>query len=107
VELHEVHLPEEPRGKDFTEGPETGIYSVGPLARMNAADGMATPRAQAAREEFFKILGGRPVHHTLANHWARVIEMIYAAERIVELVNDPEIASRRCAGFRPRSRPRA
>jgi len=79
--------------KDFTEGPETGIYSVGPLARMNAADGMATPRAQAAREEFFKILGGRPVHQTLANHWARVIEMIYAAERIVELVNDPEITS--------------
>jgi F420-non-reducing hydrogenase large subunit len=37
-------------------------------------------------------LGGKPVHHTLANHWARVVEMIYAAERMVELVNDPELA---------------
>jgi F420-non-reducing hydrogenase large subunit len=33
------------------------------------------------------------VHHTLANHWARVVEMIYATERIVELLNDPEITS--------------
>ena len=43
---------------------------------------MATPKAQAADEEFFKVLGGKPVHHTLANHWARVIEMIQAAARI-------------------------
>jgi len=54
---------------------------------------MATPKAQAAYEEFFKVLGGKPVHHTLANHWARVIEMIQAAERIEQLINDPEITS--------------
>ena len=79
-----------PRGwKGFVEGPETSIYSVAPLARLNASDGMATPQAQAAYEEFFETLGGKPVHHTLANHWARVIEMIYAAERMVQLVNDP------------------
>jgi F420-non-reducing hydrogenase large subunit len=54
---------------------------------------MATPKAQAACEEFFKVLGGKPVHHTLANHWARVIEMIQAAERIEQLINDPEITS--------------
>jgi len=77
----------------FTEGPDSSIYSVAPLARLNAADGMATLRAQTAYEEFFKVLGGKPVHHTLANHWARVIEMIYAAERIEQLVNDPEITS--------------
>jgi F420-non-reducing hydrogenase large subunit len=66
-----------PRGwKGFVEGPDTSIYSVAPLARLNAADGMATPKAQAAYEEFFKTSGGKPVHHTLANHWARVIEMI-------------------------------
>ena len=63
------------------------------MARLNAADGMATPRAQAAYEEFFKALGGKPVHHTLANHWARVIEMIYAAERLNELLEDPEITN--------------
>jgi len=79
--------------KDFVEGPHTSIYSVGPLARLNAADGMATPKAQAAYEEFYQILGGKPVHHTLANHLARVIEMIYAAERIEQLLNDPEITS--------------
>jgi F420-non-reducing hydrogenase large subunit len=79
--------------QEFVEGPQTGIYAVGPLARLNAADGMATPKAQAACEEFFQTLGGKPVHHTLANHWARVIEMLQAAERIVELVQDPEITS--------------
>ena len=79
--------------KGFEEGPETSVYSVGPLARLNVADGMATPKAHAAYEELFKTLGGKPVHHTLANHWARVIEMIYAAERLLQLANDPELIS--------------
>jgi coenzyme F420-reducing hydrogenase alpha subunit len=77
----------------FEEGPGSSIYAVAPLARLNAAGGMATPQAQKAYEEFFNTLGGKPVHHTLANHWARVVEMIYAAERIVQLINDPEITS--------------
>jgi len=77
--------------KGFTDGAESGIYSVAPLARLNAADGMATPIAQQAYEKFFSVLGGKPVHHTLANHWARVIEMVYAAERMKELADDPEI----------------
>lgn len=75
----------------FKDGPDSGVYAVAPLARLNAADGMATPRAQLAYEEFFKTLGGKPVHHTLATHWARVVEIIQAAERMLELVNDPEI----------------
>ena len=79
--------------KGFTEGTASGVYAVAPMARLNAADGMATPIAQRAYEEYFKTLGGKPVHHTLANHWARVIEMLQAAERMVELVNDPEIVS--------------
>jgi F420-non-reducing hydrogenase large subunit len=54
---------------------------------------MATPLAQMAYEEFFATLGGKPVHHTLANHWARVIELLYAAERFKELTDDPEITS--------------
>jgi len=77
----------------FEENEKSGIYAVAPLARLNCSDGMATPEAQRAYDEFFETLGGKPVHHTLANHWARVIEMIQAAERIVELVNDPEITS--------------
>ena len=79
--------------KGFVDGEESGIYSVAPLARLNAADGMATPRAQEAYEEMFEFFGGKPVHHTLAMHWARIIEMIYAAERIRELANDPDILS--------------
>lgn len=83
-----------PRGwKGFVEGPDTSIYAVAPLARLNAADGMATPKAQAAYEEFYKTLGGKPVHHTLATHWARVIEMIQAAETMEKLLNDPDITS--------------
>ena len=77
--------------KGFEDGPESGVYSVAPLARLNAADGMATPLAQEAYEEFFETLGGKPVHHTLANHWARVVELLYAAERMQELADDPEL----------------
>jgi len=75
----------------FTDGAESGIYSVAPLARLNAADGMATPLAQEAYEELYSALGGKPVHHTLANHWARVVELLYAAERLKELADDPEL----------------
>jgi len=75
----------------FKEGADSGIYCVGPLARLNVSDRMATPEAQKAFEKFCETFGGKPVHHTLATHWARVIEMIYAAERMKELANDPEI----------------
>ncbi|MBZ5679625.1 MAG: Ni/Fe hydrogenase subunit alpha [Acidobacteriia bacterium] len=75
--------------KGFTEGVESGIYSVAPLARLNVSQGMATPLAQEAYEKFFSTLGGKPVHHTLANHWARVVELLYAAERMKELAADP------------------
>jgi F420-non-reducing hydrogenase large subunit len=80
--------------KGFVEGGSSGVYAVAPMARLNAADGMATPEAQKAYEEYFKVLGGKPVHHTLANHWARVVEMIQAAERLVELTNDPELTGK-------------
>ncbi len=79
--------------RGFTDGKDTSLYAVAPLARLNVSDGMATPRAQEAYEEFYKILGAKPVHHTLANHYARVIEMVQAAEKIVELIHDPEITS--------------
>jgi F420-non-reducing hydrogenase large subunit len=77
--------------KGFTEGPESGVYSVAPLARLNVTDGMATPLAHAAYEQFVSTLGGKPVHHTLANHWARVVELLYAAERMKELADDPDL----------------
>ena len=64
---------------------------MAPLARLNAADGMATPKAQEAYEQYFETLGGKPVHHTLATHWARLIEMLYAAERMQETRPRPEL----------------
>jgi F420-non-reducing hydrogenase large subunit len=79
--------------KGFIEGPESGVYCVAPLARLNAAEGMATPLAEDAYQQYIAALGGKPVHHTLANHWARVIELIYAAERLKQLADDPEITS--------------
>ncbi|MGB9740322.1 MAG: Ni/Fe hydrogenase subunit alpha [Candidatus Bathyarchaeia archaeon] len=80
--------------KGLVGGPQSGLYRVGPLGRLNAADGMATPLAQAEYERMYKTLGGKPVHNTLAYHWARLIELLYAAERALELVTDPEITSK-------------
>jgi len=45
--------------------------------------------------QLYAVLGGKPVHHTLANHWARIVEMVYAAERFLELASDPEIVDQR------------
>ena len=75
--------------KGFTEGADSGIYAVAPLARLNVASGMATPLAQQAYEKIYATLGGKPVHHTLGNHWARVIELLYATERLQEIAADP------------------
>ncbi len=79
--------------KGFVDGQDSGVYCATPLSRLNAADGMATPRAQEEYEKFYSTLGGKPVHQRLATHWARLIELLYAAERIVELATDPEITS--------------
>jgi F420-non-reducing hydrogenase large subunit len=91
--------------KGFVDGKDSGIYCATPLSRLNAADGMATPRAQEEYEKFYATLvqeeGERYtstgktkiVHQRLATHWARLIELLYAAERIVELATDPEITS--------------
>lgn len=79
--------------KGFTDGEDSGVYMATPLARLNVAEGMATPLAQTEYERFFDYLGGKPVHQRLAIHWARLIELLYAAERWVELATDPEITS--------------
>jgi F420-non-reducing hydrogenase large subunit len=79
--------------KGLVDGPDSGVYRATPLSRLNASDGMATPLAQAEYERFYDTLGGKPVHATLATHWARLIELLYAAERSLELAQDPEITS--------------
>jgi F420-non-reducing hydrogenase large subunit len=79
--------------KGFVDGPDSGVVRVAPLARCNVADGMATPQAQASYEKMYDVLGGKPAHATLAFHWARLIEAQYGAERMKELLEDPEITS--------------
>ena len=79
--------------KGFVDGNDSGVYMATPLSRLNAADGMATPLAQEHYEKFYETLGGKPVHQRLATHWARLIELLYSAERLVELATDPEITS--------------
>ncbi|MBA7685276.1 NAD-reducing hydrogenase HoxS subunit beta [subsurface metagenome] len=79
--------------KGFVDGKKSGVFRVAPLARLNVSDGMATPLAQQAYEKMYEVLGGKPVHSTLAFHWARLVEALYAAERVLELARDPEITS--------------
>jgi F420-non-reducing hydrogenase large subunit len=79
--------------KGLEYGKDSGVYQATPLSRLNASDGMATPRAQEAYQEFYATLGGKPVHHTLATHWARLVELLYAAERLLELCTDPDITN--------------
>ncbi len=83
----------------FVGGKGSGVYAATPLARLNVADGMATPRAQEAYERFYATLAPpvdgrkRLVHGRLATHWARLVELMFAAERVVELATDPQITS--------------
>ncbi len=79
--------------KGFVDGKDSGVYRVSPLARLNASEGMATPLAQEEYEKMFSVLGGKPAHNTLAWHWARLIELLYSAERLLELASDEEILS--------------
>ena len=79
--------------KGFVDGQDSGVYHATPLSRLNASDGMATPVAQEEYERMYSTLGGKPVNATLAMHWARLVEMIYAAEHCLELATDPEITS--------------
>jgi F420-non-reducing hydrogenase large subunit len=80
--------------KGFIDGQNSGLYHATPLSRLNASDGMATPLAQKEYERMYSTLGGKPVHATLAMHWARLIELLYSAERCLELSMDPDITGK-------------
>jgi F420-non-reducing hydrogenase large subunit len=79
--------------RGFVDGAESGVFRVGPLGRLNASKGMSTPLAQQEFERMYKTLG-KPVHSTLAFHWARLIELMNASERALELSQDSEITSK-------------
>ncbi len=73
-------------------GPEKGIYRVGPLARLNVCDYIDTPEAEAERKIFMQ-LGGNSgaVNNSFYYHYARLIEVVFAIEKIEQLVADPAI----------------
>jgi len=72
-------------------GADDGWYRVGPLARVNNCDFFTTPLAEKERKEFSEMGNGKPVNSSLAFHWARLIELLYCAEGIKELLHDPDI----------------
>ena len=72
-------------------GPDKGWYRVGPLARLNTADFIPTPKAQAAFEKFRAYTKDKPNGMSLHMHWARLIEVLHAAEVIRDLLEDPDL----------------
>ncbi len=72
-------------------GPDTGWYRVGPLSRVTQCDFIPTPEANQARKAFMAFNGGSVTGATLGFHWARMIEMLHAAEMIRELLHDPDL----------------
>lgn len=71
-----------------------GVYRVGPLARLNVTDRLGTPRADAELVEFRDRLGRVP-SSSFHYHYARLIDMLHAAERIEVLLRHPDILSSR------------
>jgi len=74
-------------------GKEKGWYRVGPLARVNNCDFIPTPLAEEERKEFRAATGGKPSNSSLHYHWARMIELLHAAELMRDLLNDPDLQS--------------
>ncbi len=74
---------------------KSGIYRVGPLARLNASSGFSTPLAQKEYIRMGEYFGGYPVHSTFAYHWARLIEVIYAAENMVRLTAEEKLTDKK------------
>ncbi|MBU1664240.1 MAG: Ni/Fe hydrogenase subunit alpha, partial [Gammaproteobacteria bacterium] len=72
-------------------GSEQGWYRVGPLTRVTQCDFIPTPLAERERQEFLAFDGGSATGATLAYHWARMIEMLHAAEAIKELLHDADL----------------
>ncbi len=72
-------------------GKKAGWYSVGPLARMNTAEFIDTPLAQKEFENFKQYNGGKPSNKPMHAHWARLIEILHSAEKMKQLLNDPDL----------------
>jgi len=85
-------------------GPERGWYRVGPLARLQVCDLLTSEKAETERQRLLAIGGGKPLHGALFYHWARLVELLHAAELIRELFDDPEICGTDLIGDRKERR---
>ncbi len=85
-------------------GADDGWYRVGPLARVQNCDRMPTPLAEAARQDLLAFGGGAPLHGSLTYHWARMIELLGAAETIATLLADDDLEGRELVTSGPRQR---
>jgi NAD-reducing hydrogenase large subunit len=72
-------------------GVDDGWYRVGPLARVVNCDFIPTPLADRERQQFLAFDNGSATGATLGYHWARMIEMLYAAEAIKDLLHDDDL----------------
>lgn len=68
-----------------------GSYRVGPLGRVNACDDFATPEASKELKRFRELGEDGIVHYTMYTHYARLMEVLYALERMEELLLDEDI----------------
>lgn len=78
--------------KGREDGPDSGVYKVGPLARINTSNGFSTELANEAYKRMVEFLG-KPIHASMAYHWARLIEILHMTERIAEIARDESITS--------------
>ena len=85
-------------------GTEDGWYKVGPLARLQNCDRVGTPLAEAARQELLASSPGGLIHAPLAFHWARMVELLHAAEVIERLLADPQLLGDELVASGPRQR---
>ena len=90
--------------KGFAEGAESGVYCVAPLARLNAARGWPRRSHRRRTRSYCHTLGGKPVHHTLVNHWARIIELSTRRSGCPSSLPTPRSSAPRSARSRPRRR---
>jgi len=68
-----------------------GVYRVGPLGRLNAVDHIDTPLANEEFAVYRALNDGKPIENTLHYHYARLIETLFAIERVKILLDDPDI----------------
>jgi NAD-reducing hydrogenase large subunit len=71
-----------------------GVYRVGPLGRCNNSKSITSPLANEELKRFKALNGGKPVENTLHYHTARLVETLYAAEKVKSLLEDPDIMSK-------------